>query len=372
MFVYIAICLSLLFPLYLQRRSERLGIHVRTAPLLIACTILAAFFSLRASSVGVDTKFYCYAFAQFRNISYRDLFRARVFATAANTWTINLEPGYRILNKLLSELTTNPQEITIVNGILLFVFLFLFIRVSSDDPMMSIWLFVTLGFFQSDMNVTRNAIAVFLCFCAFRWIREGRFLRYLLIVALASLIHQTALMFIPLYFLIRYVAMNRRRAAVLFALFLVLGLSMSFFQSRIISVLPYRYARYFLSGNEKLVSNLVGLFNAFVVLFTLSFTNHEERVDLEQSWQFDEGIWMLVLNVCFFAMSFGFSAASRAAALFSPYVIVFIPNILRAVRSERQRTFGCFAVAAICFLQFVLRLMVNNIGGSIPYRFFWQ
>lgn len=370
--IYIAICLSLLFPLYLQQRTKQLGVRMDRTPLALACLILCELFALRACTVGVDTKFYCHAFTQFRSIALHDLFREKIYATAASTWSLALEPGYRLLNKLLSSFTTAPQAITIANALLLFVFLYCFIRDSSNEPMLSIWLFVTLGLFQSDMNITRNAIAVFLCFSAFRWIRERRLLRYVLTVLLASTIHQTALLFLPLYFLVRYVQMNPRRVLILLLVFLALGLNISLVRGKLAAVFPARYARYFASGSEKLVTYLVGLFHVVITVFAFTFLNRTEYFQLAKSWKYNEGLWMLALNIGLFAMSFGFSAASRAAALFSPYMIVFIPNILDTIETERRKQIGCMAVAVLSFVQYISRMMINNIGGSMPYQFFWQ
>ena len=82
MFVYIAICLSLLFPLYLQRRSERLGLPLEKTPLAICCLILFFLFAMRGEMVGVDTKHYCRVYRQFIDIPLQSVFSAPITVPA--------------------------------------------------------------------------------------------------------------------------------------------------------------------------------------------------------------------------------------------------------------------------------------------------
>lgn len=362
----------MLYPLLIWANAKRNGMDLSRTALILSCGILASFFILRAESVGVDTKFYCQAFRQFPSIPFRELFTAKIYVTDKSTWSFDFEPGYRLLNKLLSLVFTDGQTITAANGLLIFAFLYRFIRTRSANWLLSIWLYVLLGVYQTDMNVTRNAIAIFLCYSVVGEIRAGRAVRYFTVVILASLIHQTALLFLPLFFLIRYVRLNRKQALIILAVFLVLGLNSSIFQKQIMAMLPGRYARYFTSGSDKLSAYLVGLFNLMVLAVAWLFLTPRERFVFSVSPEFNEGLWMLVLNLSFFALSFGFSASARAAALFGPYMIAFIPNALDRIQSSERRQFGIVSVAALCFAQYVLRMMVNNIGGTLPYRFFWQ
>ena len=63
--------------------------------------------------------------------------------------------------------------------------------------------------------------------------------------------------------------------------------------------------------------------------------------------------------------------AARVAALFGTYMIIFIPDLLDKIKNEDRRIWISFLVAAGCGLQYILRLMINNIGGTLPYSFFW-
>lgn len=356
----------------LQYYAGQNGWKINNTSFILAWLTLAVFFVLRDASVGVDTKYYCEAFTQFREIPWKEIFRADVFVTPEKTWTIDFEPGYRLMNKILSEFLKTPQSITVANGVLIFTFLYLFIKKCSPNPLMSLWLFVTLGVFQTDMNVTRNAIAIFICYWAFDYIRDGRWAAYILVVLLASLFHQTAILFLPLYFLFRYGKVTWRRVLILLSVSLVLGLNTALFRDQLMEILPARYARYFITETDNIAALLVGLFNLGVIGIAMVFLRGEERMDCLQSDWFSEGVWMMVLNLVFFAMSLGFFAWARVAALFGPYQIVFIPEIVHRCKETNRRKAATMLIGTICFLQYVARMSINNIGGSIPYLFFWQ
>ena len=370
MIVYVAICCSLLFPLYLQRRSEQLDLPLEKTPLAICCFILFFFFAMRAESVGVDTKHYCQVFRQFVDIPMRSVFNAPIYGSSTNTWTFDFEPGYRLLNKLLTYLSTDDQIITIATAILIYFPLYLFIYRDSPDAWLSIWLFVTLGIFQTEMNVSRNAVAIFFCYLSLPLIRQRRPIPYAMIVLLASTIHQTALLFLPVYLLIRFVPLNTRRMTAVFAVTLFIGLNFSVFGRTIQTFVPAHYAKYFVSTNQKLVSIVVGAFDVLVLLLALLMLKREERAGLIV--RDPVGSWMFLLHVSFFALALGFSAGARAAALFAPYLIVLIPQILERICDPRRKQAATVIAAVMCFAQYIARMSINNIGGSMPYQFFWH
>lgn len=370
MFVYIAICLSLLFPLYLQRRSERLGLPLEKTPLAICCLILFFLFAMRGEMVGVDTKHYCRVYRQFIDIPLQSVFSAPIYGSSASTWTFEFEPGYRLFNKLLTYLSGNSQTITIAIAILIYIPLYLFIYRGSPNAWLSIWLFVTLGIFQTDMNVSRNAVSIFLCYLALPLIRERRLVSYIVVVLLASAIHQSALLFLPVYFLIRFFPLNGRRMMLIFAVALLIGVNFTVFGRAIQSYVPAKYVKYLVSTNTKLVAIAVGAFDVLVLLLSLLMLKREERFGL--TLQDPVGSWIFLLHISFFALSLGFSAGARAAALFGPYLIVLIPQILERIGNSGRKRTATALIAALCFAQYAVRMAINNIGGSIPYQFFWQ
>lgn len=370
MFWYIVICALMLYPLGLVYAGKYTNRNTNKIGLLAACFILWAFMALRGSDVGVDTKYYTHVFSQFREIPLLDVFSAKTYATESETWTMDFEPGYRLFNKLFSCLSNSPQTITIANSTLILVLLYRFIKNNSPDYLLSIWLYVTLGTYQTEMNVTRNAVAILLVYNALHYVTERRFLPYCLWCLVGASFHVSVLVFIPVYFLLQINKLSFKTCVWAVIAFVATGLLFSVLSPSLCAILPERFAKYIGSSGGKFEKIAVGGVNAGLVCCVYFFMKPQERELVFQ--QCHKGLILVLLNLCAFGISLGSGYAARIAALFGPYVMVFLPQMLALVRKPKRRMWLTVLVTALAAAQYVLRLNVNNIGGTIPYSFFWQ
>ena len=148
---YLVICAMMLYPYAIARAGTLTGRSTKHIALMTACVILWFFMAFRGSRVGVDTKHYAYVFSQFRNIPFSKVFTAVTYANESESWAFDFEPGYRLLNKLVSLFTTDPQAITIVNSTLILLLVFRLIRIIPEGyPAMQLVMpvggFLALGF----------------------------------------------------------------------------------------------------------------------------------------------------------------------------------------------------------------------------------
>lgn len=366
---YLVICALMYYPCAIARAGIRSGRKTKHIALMTACVILWFFMAFRDISVGVDTKFYCYVFTQFEKIPFSQIFTAVTYANESESWAFDFEPGYRLVNKLLSLFFTSPQAITIFNATLIMVLWYNLIRRESPDFMLSIWLLLTMGIFQTEMNVTRNAIAILIVYNGFGYLRRGQFVPYAAICVAASLFHVAALVFLPLYWLIRRVRLTPERALVLIGASCVVGLLFPYISPYLSALLPGRYAKYFQGNNEDLQSLMVGFLNGGIFLLAWLLLPREHRREVWDRQRL--GVVLLVINLCFFGLNIGLGDASRMAALFGPYVIILVPRMLTLIPNRARRTDAARLLMVVCGIQYVLRMCINNIGGTMPYAFFW-
>ena len=83
------------------------------------------------------------------------------------------------------------------------------------------------------------------------------------------------------------------------------------------------------------------------------------------------GVMLLTINLCFFGLNIGLADASRMAALFGPYLVILIPRMLTLIENRRRRADAAAFLMILSGIQYVLRMCVNNIGGTLPYDFCW-
>lgn len=368
---YLAILSSMLLPAAVFLLAEKKSrAAAGKGALLTACVILLFFMALRGENVGADTKQYTAAFEQIRAMNLGECLTGRIYG-ASGAYVINLEPGYRLYNWILGRFFSHPQAVTAANSFLIIFLLYRFIRRQSDSGLLSIWLYITFGLFQTEMNMARNAIAILWSLCAARYIEERRPLLYMLNILGAALFHQSALLFLAVYPLAVGVRMNRKRFRYLVLWAVAAGFGITLVKPLLHLVTPERYVRYLYVTSPDMEGLLLGAFYFAAILAVLLILRRENRtVALELS---PVGNWFFLLNVFFFSVSYTLIAATRAAALFSPYFIVYIPQILeRGIRSDSRKKIAYVAVTAVCGAVYALRLTFNNIGGTIPYTFFWQ
>ena len=132
---------------------------------------------------------------------------------------------------------------------------------------------------------------------------------------------------------------------------------------------PSRFAKYLQGNNEKLGSLIVGVLNGgfFTLTLWLIPRKNRERVFTRERL----GVMLLTINLCFFGLNIGLGDASRMAALFGPYLVLLIPRMLTLIENRARRRDAATLIVILSGIQYVLRMCINNIGGTLPYSFCW-
>lgn len=369
MFWYIVICILMLYPLSIAHAGNLSGRKTKHIALMTALFILWFFMAFRGLSVGVDTKHYAYVYGQFGDIPFSKVFTAVTYANESESWAFDFEPGYRLVNKLLSLFFESTQTITVFNSTIIMVLWYFLIKRDSPNFLLSVWLLLTLGIYQTEMNVTRNAIAILMVYNAFPYLRRGDFPKYLAVCLFASAFHVAALALIPVYPLARRLRLTPRLMLMLVGVSCIVGILFPLISPILSAIVPSRFAKYLQGNNEKLGSLIVGVLNGGVFVLTyLLIPRRDCRLVFKK---FRLGVMLLVINLCFFGLNIGLGDASRMAALYGPYLVILIPRMLTLIERGPRRREATAIIAALCGIQYVLRLCVNNIGGTMPYSFFW-
>ena len=135
------------------------------------------------------------------------------------------------------------------------------------------------------------------------------------------------------------------------------------------SLLPDRFGKYFQGNNEKLGSLIVGVLNGGFFLLTLWLIPRKNRARVFKRERL--GVMLLTINLCFFGLNIGLGDASRMAALFGPYLVILIPRMLLMIENRARRRDAATLIVLLSGIQYILRMCINNIGGTLPYAFCW-
>lgn len=369
MFWYIIILSMMAYPWLVVSAGKISNRDSSRLALQISCGILWFFMAFRAITVGVDTKYYGYVFYQFSDIPFAEIFDAKLYAEPGAGWGFDFEPGYRLYNKILSCFSDSQQLITVCNSSMIIVLLYRWLRKESPNALLSIWLYITLGVYQTEMNVARNAIAIFIVYNSLHYIQEKQLLKYTTAVIVASLFHKSVFVFLPLYWIMGKLYLSEGKMFFTILAAAAIGINYSIIGPYLRAVLPAGLDRYFTVSNGKMETLIVGVLYAALILFLILFLKRQEKIKALNKYRIST--WMFTLNMCFFGLNIGLGAAARMAALFGPYIILYVPELLECVSDQERKKKLTMLIVIGCGCQYIARLMLNNIGGTMPYRFFF-
>ncbi|MFC7322716.1 EpsG family protein [Halobacillus campisalis] len=208
--------LFLVFCLVLLARVLAVEVHTNTAVLFkpnklfvfVALISLVAVAGLR-SNIG-DTFFYMHAYE-------------------VNTFTWELikeqkDIGFGVLQMLLQSISSDPQLLILTTALITNALIVIVLYKYSRMLELSLFVYITGGLFLITMNGIRQTLAAAIAFTAIKFLVEGGFKRYAAVILIASLFHQSALILLPVYFMVQVKAFSKATLALLaFAVLLVAG-----------------------------------------------------------------------------------------------------------------------------------------------------
>ncbi|MFA1820233.1 EpsG family protein [Virgibacillus oceani] len=151
-----------------------------------------------------------------------------IYTSNEFTWEYVLSEkdiGFGVMQMVLKNYISEDPQIMIftaalITNILIVAVLYNYSRMVE----LSLYVYITGGLFLVSMNGIRQLLAAAIAFLAIRYLMNGNFFKYAAIVVLASLFHQSALILLPVYFLVRFKAWSKATVVlILLSVLVVIG-----------------------------------------------------------------------------------------------------------------------------------------------------
>lgn len=302
------------------------------------------FQGLRSFSVGTDLKVYIPAFSNIgEQVSFSD----------GNFSYQNFEIGYIFLNKILYIIGVNERLFLCIIAAIIQIPIFFTMYKNSDSPLLSILVYFTFGNFFMTFSGLRQAISMSLCFFAYTFIKNRKLLKFVLIIAFATLFHKSSLIFLILYPLY-HIRITRKYIPIL-----LLGIIVVFLlRSQIFSILSKIYY-----GEVKATSNTGAytMFAMYLLLLIVSFINKEPDKDYIGLRN------ILIMLVCVYALASVHDYVTRIGYPLSLYLSIFVPRILKNLKPDKTSSIilrtASYAICIGCFCVFCGTL------DTLPFSF---
>lgn len=297
--------------------------------------------SLRDLSIGADTISYRNAFNSNTSLSWQMVFYN--FYHRYITRSFKGDPGYIFIEKIFQILSTNYRWWLFFIACAIFVTTGKYIYRQSSDYLMS-WILMFILFFSFyGTTGLRQTLAMAVVIWSLRYIKERKFIRYLLFVFLASTIHASALCVIPLYFIYR-IKFTKKTILIYWALIVLSFL----FREQLLSFLQFfvkyeGYGQYDLAGAPTFTALLFFLC-IFISLFNLQICAKKKETEFYCNCTMFACIFssLLLIN----------PSLMRVVMYYDYFLIVLIPEFKNVFKKNGINIFRIIVIV-ICFLLFL-------------------
>ena len=286
-----------------------------------------------------------------------------ILAQSTGPFELGKDFGFKLLSLVLIQISKDPQ--ILVLGIALITNLSNIISFNKYRSYLElqVYMYITSGYYTVTMNGMRQCLAAALLFLCTHMIIKGNFKVYCIFVIIISMFHGSALMLIPIYFIIREEAWSKRMY-----IFMTLGvLSILFYD--IVSPIFFKalestqYAEYsdYNGGGSSFMRVVV---NAVPVILA-----YLKRNELKEIWP-ESNIFVniSIINTMFVAFGMFNWIFNRFTLYLQLYNFVLTPFIIKNCFKGKEKRLIYFSFI-ICYFIFFYYEQVVMLDMSYPTSF---
>jgi transmembrane protein EpsG len=267
--------------------------------------------------------------------------------------------GFGVLQMILKIISEDAQILVfttaLITNFLIVIVLYKYSRLFE----ISLFIYITGGMFIVSMNGIRQVLAASIIFTATKYIIEGNWKKYFCVVLFASTFHLSALVLIPIYFLIRVKAWSKATLMLIFlSIIIVVGFEQ--FSSILFSAIEdTQYGEYqnFTEGG----ANIIRVF-VYAAPILVSYLGRENLRKIFPNS--DYIVNMSIVGLVFMIISTQNWIFARFSLYFNLYQIILISWIIILFREKDQKL--VYYGVGLCYLFYFIYENVISLG--IDYR----
>lgn len=352
----------------IKRTSNEIKAAGSVSYCIIGCLFLFPIIAMYGLRLGIGTDYYSYE--MIYNTFHITKFNDYWVRYTHNDGIFYIEPAYYLLNRFFSSYRLLLWGI----GILIFVLFSLAVKDYSKRLSYAFALFVFLSTqFVYSMNGTRFSVALGFILLAYNALAQDKIIKFIVLVLVASLFHQSALFCLAMLFLklYKHKMVNSIRNSALFVLILLfpiispylfeIGGRLSFFARY------FTTARYFAS--ETMSGGWMWLLHILPVFLPLIIFCKEEV--------FGEAVTNTFFRICIMEIPFRMLGLyntwyTRFARYAEIAQVILIPLVLFKIQNKSKKIALYIYYIAWFIFYFAYYAIVNDAGDSLPYTWIFS
>lgn len=333
---------------------------------IIAFVCISTF---KSYSVGYDTQVY---------VNYYEALKSGKRKPFVSYLSSKYEYGFTFLSSILAVCGFDFRILLFIVSLFVSITLVISINKISPNKLMSLILYIALGVFAQSLSATRQIIAIALVMLAIVFLKDKKWWQPLLLIALASLFHTSAIVcfvLIP----IRYIKLNYWWVLGALALTIICSFCLPFILKVLekYTFIDY-YSKYFVNFTgfiqETDVVNIlysVGI----IVVYVILYLGRSKVLQLDEKKELYDYFLLINLFVPLIRIS-GFIANvqalfNRVSVYFFVSYLFIIPMFVEAVRYDKKLYVACNIMVYIIAAGYMSYLYAVKFScGVVPYLFF--
>lgn len=280
------------------------------------------------------------------------------------SFTKGIEWGYTLVQQLAFLYLGDYAYLVFIQMLLILVFFYIFILRESENPLFSVFCFVSLYYWLYSLNTTRQYIAMPLVLIGFSYLLRDRIRPFIGFVLLAMLFHTSAIFsLVVLLFYKRDSSILINKGVLVLSFFIgltpLIPLLMSAFTSIFDALGLEGFSMYisetsdFREGGFSLSRFLLTIYGCLILLLL------DERLLYVRIFI----LGIILLNLFAFQ-----PAIARLAQYFICIQIILIPNIPVYIKNERNVS-PLRIISLVYMVITFFYLLSANVGEVVPYKF---
>ncbi|MBH5317305.1 EpsG family protein [Paenibacillus sp. GSMTC-2017] len=270
--------------------------------------------------------------------------------------------GFNLLQMVLKQITDDPQLLlfitAFVTNVLIVAVLYKYARLFE----ISMFVYITSGAFIVSMNGLRQYMAAAIIFAATKYLLEGRWKAYLIVVLFASVFHQSALIMIPIYFIVRRKAWTSTTIGLLLgAVLFVMGYNFLWdVLFDVIADTQYGYYEDFQEGGANVIRLLVTIAPIFI-----AFMGREKLRAIFPGGDIVVNLSLIGAVLMIIATQNWIFA--RLAIYFNVYQLLLIGWIIKLFREKDQKFVYIVMISLYLFYYFYENVIILDLKYDSDY-----
>jgi len=318
----------------------------------VALILLISFAAYRSSWVGTDTRTYLALWNDIQNSNFND---GWLYSEPLFYWL-------QIVTRYIADNTFLGKEVFLgAISALVCILTFSAINQVSKNKVLSLFVFLFLGFYTFHFNGARQAIAMALFIYSIKYILTGNAKKYALIVFVGFLFHKTMLITVPFYFLFRL-----KFTPKIVALIVISTIVASFSITNIVDYASEFDVRYKSYASSDFTGGIIQVLFFTFILIWLYIAKKVNRINEKL---YDISLVSMLLSVCIgwmsVALSLNPSGILRLTGYFAQFMIFCLPISVLAFPRSNFRSLVLLAFVSLSILYFYLT--TSNFSGLAPY-----